>query len=134
VLVEALEAGVSYVGLVASGRRGRAVLESLDVPEALKAVVHTPAGLDIGARAPADVAISILAQIVAERTSHGPEVAAADPVPVLSITPPATAVASAIDPICGMEVAASAASVHLDVDGERIYFCCEGCRTAFAGR
>jgi xanthine dehydrogenase accessory factor len=124
VLVEALEAGVSYVGLVASASRGRAVLESLDVPDALRAVVHTPAGLDIGARAPADVAISILAELVAERTAHGP------PAPVPAVTAPATA----IDPICGMEVAASAASVHLDVDGERVYFCCEGCRTAFAAR
>ena len=40
---------------------------SLDVDAALRAQVHTPAGLDIGARSPADIAISILAQMIAER-------------------------------------------------------------------
>src|SRR4051794_19969100 len=56
-LAAALEAGVDYVALVASRKRGAAVLAALD--PALRAKVHTPAGLDIGARAPADIAISI---------------------------------------------------------------------------
>jgi xanthine dehydrogenase accessory factor len=115
-LVRALEAGVSYVGLVASPKRGAAVRDSLDVDEALRAVIHTPAGLDIGARTPEDVAISILAEIVAERRAPAP--------------PPQTAV----DPVCGMEVLADESSVHLDLDGERVYFCCEGCRTTYAER
>ena len=56
-------------------KRGAAVLEALDVDDALRSQVHTPAGLDIGAHAPADIAISILAQMVAERTTHAPAVA-----------------------------------------------------------
>ena len=68
ILARALKAGVGYVGLVASKKRGAAVLAALDVPDALRALVHTPAGLDIGARTPADIAISILAEIVATRT------------------------------------------------------------------
>jgi xanthine dehydrogenase accessory factor len=114
-LARALEAGVGYVGLVASPRRGRAVVASLDVPDALRAMVHTPAGLDIGARGPADVAISILAEIVATRTAHAPA------------APPATAT----DPVCGMEVAAVETSVHADVEGTRLYFCCDGCRSTY---
>jgi xanthine dehydrogenase accessory factor len=40
---------------------------------------------------------------------------------------------SAIDPVCGMTVAASEATVHLDVPGgERVYFCGTGCRNAYA--
>jgi xanthine dehydrogenase accessory factor len=31
-----------------------------------------------------------------------------------------------------MEVVATEASIHLDVDGERFWFCCEGCRSTFA--
>jgi hypothetical protein len=31
-----------------------------------------------------------------------------------------------------MEVAAAETSVHLDVGGERVYFCCEGCRARYA--
>ena len=52
----ALRAGVPYVGLVASRTRGEAVRASLDVPDELRARVHVPAGLDIGARTPAEVA------------------------------------------------------------------------------
>jgi xanthine dehydrogenase accessory factor len=117
-LVRALEAGVSYVGLVASPRRGAAVRASLDVDDALRSVIHTPAGLDIGARTPEDVAISILAEIVAERR----------------VAAPAAVLSLATDPVCGMSVLADEASVHLDVDGERLYFCCEGCRTTYAAR
>ena len=45
-LIDALDAGIPYVGLVASPKRGRAVLDSLDVDDALKERVHTPAGLE----------------------------------------------------------------------------------------
>jgi xanthine dehydrogenase accessory factor len=66
-LGRALAVGVPYVGLVASRKRGEAVIASLDVDEAARARVHTPAGLDIGARTPEEVALSILAEVVAER-------------------------------------------------------------------
>ncbi len=61
-LSAALDAGVPYVGLVASPRRGAAVVAALDVAEDLKARIHTPAGLDIGARTAPEVALSILAE------------------------------------------------------------------------
>jgi xanthine dehydrogenase accessory factor len=56
---------VPYVGLVASAKRGAAVRESL---EADTSRLRTPAGLDIGARTPEHVALSILAEIVAVRS------------------------------------------------------------------
>jgi xanthine dehydrogenase accessory factor len=120
---------VGYVGLVASRRRGAAVREALDVPDALGALVHTPAGLDIGARTPAEIAVSILAQVVAERTAApaGARPQAPEP-PGLAITRPATAT----DPVCGMEVVAAEATVHLDEGARRVYFCCEGCRSTYA--
>jgi xanthine dehydrogenase accessory factor len=64
-LEKALRAGVPYVGLVASRKRGTAVLASLDVTDEQRARVHTPAGLDIGARTPAEIALSIYAELVA---------------------------------------------------------------------
>jgi xanthine dehydrogenase accessory factor len=121
-LARALEVGVGYVALVASPRRGAAVLETLDVDEALRALVHTPAGLDLGARAPADIAISILAQMIALRTSHAPD--AAPPEPVVT----------AVDPICGMNVMVSESTPQLGVGGEDFYFCCDGCRTTYAAQ
>jgi xanthine dehydrogenase accessory factor len=59
----AIETGVPYVALVSSRRRGAAILESLGVEDGR---VRTPAGLDIGARTPGEIAISILAQMIAE--------------------------------------------------------------------
>ncbi len=66
-LLAALDAGVAYVGLVASRKRGAAVLAGLDAPDHDRARVHTPAGLDIGARTPQEIALSILAQLVETR-------------------------------------------------------------------
>jgi xanthine dehydrogenase accessory factor len=66
-LAAALDVGVPYVGLVASRKRGQAVVAELTVSDDDKARVHTPAGLDIGARTPEEIALSILAQIIAGR-------------------------------------------------------------------
>nr|WP_246323950.1 XdhC family protein [Petropleomorpha daqingensis] len=118
-LATALQSGVPYVGLIASRRRGAAVLASLDLPDDVLARVHTPAGLDIGARTAAEIALSVLAQIVAERRSQ----------PV--VEPVAAAPVTAVDPVCGMTVAAVDATLHADVDGVRTWFCGEGCRRAF---
>lgn len=62
----ALASAVPYVGLVASRRRGAAVRDSLGVDTTR---LHTPAGLEIGATSPEHVALSILAEIVAVRSS-----------------------------------------------------------------
>ena len=79
VLAAALRAGVPYVGLVASAKRGAAVRAALDVPDELRAQLHTPAGLEIGARTPAEIALSILAEVVAESRASGvPRSSAAD--------------------------------------------------------
>ena len=73
-LSRALRSSVSYVGLVASRRRGAAVVDELrsgELGEDELARLHTPAGLDIGAREPEEVALSILAEIVAVRRRAG---------------------------------------------------------------
>ena len=80
-LTGALRAGVPYVALVASARRGAAVVQSLDVDDALRARVRTPAGLDIGARTPEEIALSILAELVAFRRNPERLVAPAAPTP-----------------------------------------------------
>jgi xanthine dehydrogenase accessory factor len=71
-LTAALEAGVPYVGLVASRRRGAQVVAALGVPARDRDRLRTPAGLDIGARTPAEIALSIFAEIIAKRQQPSP--------------------------------------------------------------
>jgi xanthine dehydrogenase accessory factor len=126
-----LEAGVPYVGLVASRKRGAGVLAELrsdGVPGDLLERIDTPAGLDIGARTPAEIALSILARIVEVRRRR-------EPTPTVAAAVPATpAAVTAVDPICGMTVAAVASTPWLRHGEETVYFCCEGCRSAFASQ
>jgi xanthine dehydrogenase accessory factor len=65
VLRVALAAGVPYIGLVAGRGRGEDVVAGLGLAGADR--ICTPAGLDIGARTPEEVALAILAQIVDAR-------------------------------------------------------------------
>jgi xanthine dehydrogenase accessory factor len=125
VLTAALNAAVPYVGLVASRSRGPTVLDALLVDDEQRKSVHTPAGLDIGARTAPAVALSILAEIVA---SHQESSAAEG-----SREAPAQAenAISARDPVCGMIVAAVPAAPQVETSAETIYFCGTGCRIAY---
>ena len=118
-LTAALRLGVPYIGLIASRIRGAGVLAALDVTDEQRSRVHSPAGLDIGARTAAEIALSVLTELVAERRS-AERIAAPPPGP-----------ASALDPVCGMTVAAVDSSPHATIDGVTTWFCCEGCRTTF---
>jgi xanthine dehydrogenase accessory factor len=125
VLEGALDANVPYVALVASRRRGDAVLAELagtrpDLHAGDR--VHTPAGLDIGAKTAAEIAISILAQIIQERAHRRKRI----PGPALSVA------ATAVDPVCGMAVAAVEPSLQIQHAGTTYYFCGSGCLRAFS--
>jgi xanthine dehydrogenase accessory factor len=80
-LTLALRAGVPYVGLVASRRRGAAVAAALEVPTWDRQRLRTPAGLDIGARTPEEIALSIFAEIVSQRSPLPTVAPAAEPAP-----------------------------------------------------
>ncbi len=70
VLRAALASPASYVAMMASRRRASGLLEDLTaegVPGLAK--LHVPAGLDTGGKAPGEIALSVVAEIVAE--SHG---------------------------------------------------------------
>ena len=113
-----LEAGLPYVGLVASRKRGHGVLGELrgdGVDAALLDRIDTPAGLDLGARTPAEIAISILARIVEVRRREAAP----------------AAVTSATDPICGMTVVVMPDTPSVQHDGETVYFCREACKAEF---
>jgi len=113
----------AYVGVIASRKRFEHVRQTLlacGVPQAALAAVHAPAGLDIGARGPEEIAVSVLAEMIRERRSGSDEERKEE-------RPPQ----EAIDPICGMTVNVAAARHKAEVDGKTYYFCCAGCRTKF---
>jgi len=123
----AVSARPAFVGLVASRRRGEAVLGYLadrGVPRSLLDRVQVPVGLDLGHTTHREIAVAVLAQLVQLRATG-----ALTPSRVDATT--AAAPADAIDPVCGMTVRAGASSHPVERDGVTYYFCCVGCRDAF---
>jgi xanthine dehydrogenase accessory factor len=114
----------AYLGVVASSKRFAQMRETLLAQgvsaEALDAI-RCPAGIKIGARAPEEIALSILAEIVELRRSAKPA----------EVEEPAAAPATALDPICGMTVDIATARHTAEHAGRTWYFCCGGCRTRF---
>lgn len=126
---EALEAALAgdagYVGLVASAKRGSSVLADLrerGLDEEALARIRCPAGLDLGPSSQEEIAVAILAELVAWRhTKPGSAaelVATVDPV-------------EAVDPVCGMTVTIAGARERSVHDGRTYYFCGPGCRNRF---
>ena len=69
-LQKALEGNAAYVALIASRHRAKLVLDYLAVaglPQHKIASVHAPAGLDLGAAMPEEIALSIISEMVAVR-------------------------------------------------------------------
>ena len=123
-IVAALSARPEYIGIVASRRRFAEIRESLLVrgvsAEALDRVKNQN-GLDIGARVPEEVALSILAEIVQLRRS---------PAEAAQPEPPLTKI-SALDPVCGMTVVVARARHRAEHEGRPYYFCNARCRERF---
>jgi xanthine dehydrogenase accessory factor len=142
-LTAAVKAGIPYIALVASRKRAAAVLAELPLSDDERGRIHAPAGMDIGARTAPEIALSVLAEMIAIR----PRQTAARPAQVETVVeavhvhpetrtllPMATvpAVAAAVDPVCGMDVAVTADALQFEHAGTMYYFCGSGCRRAFA--
>ncbi len=124
-LRRALEVGLPYVGLVASPRRGAAVIDELratGVSEDQLQRIDVPAGIPIGSHSAGEIAISVLARIVSVRRQRSGWTTTAEPAPV------------AVDPICGMTVAAVVGTPSVVRDDVTVYFCSERCKSAFEAR
>jgi xanthine dehydrogenase accessory factor len=135
---QAVAARPAYLGLVGSAKRGAAVLGYLadrGVPQEQLDRVHVPAGLDLGRTSHREIAVAILAELVQLRAAGQ----VSDRAPARSgkekVGEPERAggggPAEAVDPVCGMTVAAGRASFPLEYQGVTYYFCCAACRQAF---
>jgi xanthine dehydrogenase accessory factor len=118
-LADALALSTDYVALVASARRAAAVLAALrekGVSEEELAHVRSPAGLDLGPCSQQEIAVAVLAELVAWRHTRAPEAALP---------------AEAVDPVCGMTVAVEGAAATAEHGGITYYFCSAHCQTGF---
>ncbi|MCP2279291.1 xanthine dehydrogenase accessory factor [Nocardia amikacinitolerans] len=118
----ALDAGVGYIGLVASKIRGASILDELGLTDAERARVRTPVGLPIGAKTSQEIAVSIVAELIQAIRKDGLTVPSS----------PVSVVSEALDPVCGMTVAVGPDTPHLTVDDVDYWFCSSGCRSSFA--
>jgi xanthine dehydrogenase accessory factor len=126
-LLAALRSNAAYVALVGSRRRFATLADyarSQGVENERVDAVHAPAGIDIHAETPAEIALSILAQITERRRSR-----------VFSASVgPAALPRTAIDPICGMEVELETARWTLTIADEVVAFCCPACKREYEQR
>ncbi|MHB8960749.1 MAG: XdhC family protein [Candidatus Limnocylindrales bacterium] len=132
---------VSYVGLIASPTRAavlRAWLADEGVPAERTAALRAPAGMDIGAETPEEVAVSILAELTLVRRGRAPFVAMPGPATLAGTgndaspePESATGDIVLVDPVCGMTVERDRARHLAEHDGVVYAFCRMGCRTAF---
>jgi xanthine dehydrogenase accessory factor len=130
-LERVLRARPRYVGLVASRRRGQAVVGYLadrGVPRADLDRIRTPVGLDLGHTTHREVAVAVLAELV-QLKAEGAFAGLPRTDPEAGAVPTVT---SAIDPVCGMTVQADDSGRPLEHAGTTYYFCCPGCRHSFS--
>src|SRR5271156_495468 len=132
-LEQAARTNAAYVAFVASKVKAQKVLEYLreaGVPSERVGQIHAPAGLDIRAASPEEIAVGILAEIIQLKASRTKGTAepnkSSSPVPNLPVLN-----SEARDPVCGMTVNLSGAKYKTSHDGSDVYFCCAGCKQAF---
>lgn len=133
----------TYLGVVSSRKRFAQIREMLQaggVAHESLAAIRNPAGLDIGAELPEEVALSVLAEIVSVRHAGPPAKGSVEAGGVARDTlAPRTAdkvrglavAAEARDPVCGMSVIIATARHQAEFGGRTYYFCCGGCRERF---
>ena len=124
-LLKVIAMNPAYLGLIASKKRAKAIFSYLKKKGASASnlkKVKSPAGLDIGAKTPDEIALSILAEIVRVKRHTRVEKT------VKASTPQKD---QAIDPICGMTVNLKTSKLKTEYGGTEYYFCCAGCLQTF---
>lgn len=130
-LQQALQKKAAYIGFVASKKKRTSVftyLQQSGIEEEAIHAIHSPAGIDINAKKPEEVAISIFAEIV-QRINNSTE--------PLGFTQFDVTRSEAgkpkfyTNPVCGVPVDVNNPKHIIDYHGEKVYFCCDGCRVKF---
>ena len=120
----ALKSNPQYCAFVASSKKAAVVsdyLRTKGISEDQINAIKAPAGLDLKASRPPEIALSILAEIVMTMRSGKQATKGLPPI----VKP------QAIDPICGMKVTKENAQHIAEYEGQSYYFCCGGCKMTF---
>jgi xanthine dehydrogenase accessory factor len=129
-LAALIEAPARYIGLVASGTRAATILQYLRdrgvQPELLQRV-KCPAGLQLGAVTPPEIAFSIMGEILQLRRSNRTTDETRTAVQAADVKLDA----SGADPVCGMTVQAAGVRYTSTHDGKTFLFCSIGCKERF---
>ena len=123
---KALETSCNYVGFISSLRKSVKIKEYLLQTELSANRINelkTPVGMDINAKLPEEIAISILAEIVQLFR---------DPNRILDQESD-TAINddTYINPVCRVAVSKKDAKHVLEYGTHTVYFCCDGCKVSF---
>ena len=125
-LETAIKANGNYVGFVSSRRKANAIFREMRLRnisfDQLKKV-KTPAGIDIHAKLPEEVAISILAEIIED--IRKPQTDGEDVVADFNSEQ------YYLNPVCNIPIHKATAKHVLNHQGEEVYFCCDGCKIKF---
>jgi xanthine dehydrogenase accessory factor len=135
-LMQVLPTPATYVGMVGSKRRAAscvAFLHASGVAEEHIARLKAPAGLDIGAVTPEEIAASVLAELiqVQRREQVVRHTAAPGAGAQMNSVPASSTPETAIDLVCGMIVETASARHHLTYQDQEYYFCCPACKRLF---
>jgi xanthine dehydrogenase accessory factor len=125
-LEKALQTSAAYVAFVASKVKAGKVLDYLrerGIAATRLSQLRAPAGLDIRAASPEEIAVSILAEIIQVNGANIPASKVEAEMPALK--------QEAKDPICGMTVDVGAAKHKSEFQGNFFFFCCAGCKQTF---
>jgi len=123
---KALETNCNYVGFISSLRKSVKIKEYLEQTELSANRINElkiPVGMDINAKLPEEIAISILAEIVQLfRDPNRKEDQESD-----------TAINddTYINPVCRVAVSKKDAKHVLEYGAHTVYFCCDGCKVSF---
>jgi len=127
-LMAAIETDPPYLAFVASRLKANAIyseVRNMGVSFDQLKGIKSPAGIDINAKTPEEVAISILAEIIEDFRStkiHGQATGASD----IKLSDDYY-----MNPVCKIPIQKSTAKHVLDYKGEQVYFCCDGCKVSF---